>query len=281
MKYKLIISDFDGTLADTSGRASRTDLIPTPVLDAIEKFRKAGGKFVVCSGRATDTAHNVLKMANIVPEALITYQGSMAFVGNKTVVNGGVKADHASKILKEIKEKFNRECGTYINDVYYYEGSSPYSIGYADFCIKHGMRVENVNDLSAFVLSNGGESQKLIIAKSPDEDLAEIENYINEKFKGQLIANSGAPTILEIISTAYTKYTASKFIAEMLGVSEDETVTIGDSSNDLTLIEFGLGCAVADGSKELIAEADYVAPPIAQMPVKHIIDKILSDEDLV
>jgi hydroxymethylpyrimidine pyrophosphatase-like HAD family hydrolase len=143
------------------------------------------------------------------------------------------------------------------------------------------MRVENVNDLSSLILSNGGLSQKLIIAKSPDEDLAEIENYINEKFKGQLIANSGAPTILEIISTAYTKYTASKFIAEMLGVSEDETVTIGDSSNDLTLIEFGLGCAVADGSKELIAEADYVAPPIAQMPVKHIIDKILSDEDLV
>ena len=281
MKYNLIISDFDGTLADTSGRASRSDLIPTPVLDAIDKFRKAGGKFVVCSGRATDTAHTVLKMANLIPDALITYQGSMVFVGNETVVNGGVKSDLASKIVKDIKEKFNRECGTYICDVYYYEGDSPYTVGYADFCIKHGMKTEKLADLSAFIKENGGLSQKLIVTKAPTEELAEIHSYLSENYGDKIVANSGAPTILEIVSVDYTKYTASKFIAETFGVKEEETVTIGDSSNDLTLIEFGTGCAVGDGSKELINEADYVAPPIVEMPVKDIIDKILNGEDLV
>ena len=281
MKYKLIISDFDGTLADSGGRASQTDLIPAPVLDAIDKFRQAGGKFVVCSGRPTDTAHSVLNKAGLKPDALITYQGAIAFIGSEMVVNGGVKTDLASKIAKDIKDKFNRDCGTYISDAYYYEGDNPYTVGYANFCISHGMTVKKVEDLSSFITENGGVSQKLIVSKAPTEELADVQNYVMQNYGDKVVANSGAPTILEIVSVDYTKYTTSKFIAEKFGLKEEETVTIGDSSNDLTLIKFGVGCAVGDGSKELIANADYVAPPIGEMPVKNIIDKILNNEDLV
>ena len=281
MKYKLIISDFDGTLADTSGRAIRSDYVPVPVMEAIDKFRKAGGKFVVCSGRSTKTAVGVLELVGLQPDALIAYQGSVAYVGDKMVVNGGVKADLASKIAYDIKYKFKREAGAYISDNYYYDGDSVYSVGYAEFAKTHGHYVEKVKDLSEFILSNGEPAQKMIIAKSPSEPLTEELEGLQKLYAGQIDVNSGAPTILEIVSVDYTKYQTSKFIADTFGVSEEETVTIGDSTNDLTLIKFGRGCAVGDGSKELVLEADYVAPPIGEMPVKDIIDKILNDEDLV
>ena len=46
MKYKMIISDYDGTL----GVAPNND-IDKQTLDAINKFIAKGGIFSVCSGR--------------------------------------------------------------------------------------------------------------------------------------------------------------------------------------------------------------------------------------
>ena len=68
-------------------------------------------------------------------------------------------------------------------------------------------------------------------------------------------------------------------IAKELGVSEDETITIGDSTNDISLLKFGYGMAVASGTEELKKVAKYIAPPIEELPVKCVIEKILKGED--
>ena len=47
-KYKIILCDYDGTLAGSDNKISSENLI------AINSFIKRGGVFVVCSGRATD-----------------------------------------------------------------------------------------------------------------------------------------------------------------------------------------------------------------------------------
>ena len=46
MKYKLFITDYDGTLG---GAPENT--IDSQTLSAIDKFEQKGGKFVVCTGR--------------------------------------------------------------------------------------------------------------------------------------------------------------------------------------------------------------------------------------
>ena len=52
MKYKLVISDYDGTL----GCAPQND-IDAKTLSAIKKFQAKGGKFVVCTGRMFASVH--------------------------------------------------------------------------------------------------------------------------------------------------------------------------------------------------------------------------------
>ena len=47
-KYKIILCDYDGTLAGSDNKISSENLI------AINSFINRGGIFVVCSGRATD-----------------------------------------------------------------------------------------------------------------------------------------------------------------------------------------------------------------------------------
>ena len=48
-------------------------------------------------------------------------------------------------------------------------------------------------------------------------------------------------------------------LAERLGIKQEETIAVGDSSNDLAMIRAaGLGCAVANASDEAKAAAGYV-----------------------
>ena len=55
MKYKLFISDYDGTL----GEAPAND-IDSETLNAINEYIEKGGIFVVCSGRETSSIMRIL-----------------------------------------------------------------------------------------------------------------------------------------------------------------------------------------------------------------------------
>ena len=56
MKYKLFISDYDGTL----GKAPEND-IDFETRKAISEFTRKGGIFTVCSGRETGSINKILK----------------------------------------------------------------------------------------------------------------------------------------------------------------------------------------------------------------------------
>ena len=56
MKYKLFISDYDGTL----GVAPQNE-IDAETLEAINKYVDRGGVFIVCSGRETSSITRILK----------------------------------------------------------------------------------------------------------------------------------------------------------------------------------------------------------------------------
>ena len=60
MKYKLFISDYDGTLGEAPANQ-----IDVETLEAIAEFEKKGGVFVVCSGRETASIMPILKKFNI------------------------------------------------------------------------------------------------------------------------------------------------------------------------------------------------------------------------
>ena len=70
MKYKLIVSDFDGTLAVNS-------VVSNEVVKAINKYREAGGKFVLCTGRHRLSANAVIKRNGFETDGVISLQGPM------------------------------------------------------------------------------------------------------------------------------------------------------------------------------------------------------------
>ena len=71
MKYKLVISDYDGTLG-----GAPLNTIDSETLSAIKKFQDKGGKFVVCTGRMFSSAQRICKSANL-GGLCVSFQGAM------------------------------------------------------------------------------------------------------------------------------------------------------------------------------------------------------------
>ena len=81
------------------------------------------------------------------------------------------------------------------------------------------------------------------------------------------------PFIIEIIPHGINKGLAVEFIAKRHGIKREEIICIGDSENDLTMIEYaGLGVCVASGSSVAKEKADVIAPSCNDDPIKWLID---------
>ena len=72
MTYKALISDFDGTLANTDKTVSKENL------KAIEELFSAGKKFALCTGRMTESAKMLVEKLPFKP-LVGAYNGGVIF----------------------------------------------------------------------------------------------------------------------------------------------------------------------------------------------------------
>lgn len=269
MKYKLLISDYDGTT--TVG-----NVISQEVVNSIKEYRKNGGKFVFCTGRSEDSIFMVMKENGVEADAVISYQGSKIFADGKVLLEGGLPYELSYELIKDLR-KFNKGIVAFCKDVIYYEGNDGVE-DYVDFYRKLN-KSNKVSDLAQTVLDIKTDVQKLVITKTPDEDVSAIYKHFDSRYGSEVLTNSGGVTLIELVAEKYSKYHAASFIANYLGVEENETITIGDSTNDLSLINFGYGIAVESGSNELKKHAKHVAPAVDKFPLSYVIDKVLKNEE--
>ena len=82
--------------------------------------------------------------------------------------------------------------------------------------------------------------------------------------------------LIELSAAGGTKGEALARLAGRLGIARSEIVAIGDAEPDISMIEYaGFGVAVANGTDEVKAAADYVAPSAAEDGVAHVIEKFV------
>lgn len=275
MKYKLIVSDYDGTTA-IGGKINEN------VISAINRYRNNGGKFVFCTGRHYNSISEVIKTNGVKVDGLITLQGSYAEVDGKTIVEGGLHEKLVIDILNDA-HSFGLKGAVWRKDKLFYENSAG-ARRYASFFdgeTETVIATELVNDYSYFVNSKYGYFGKIVFLDVPTDIFNEFIPFINKKYQGVAVANSSGPNFIEIISNDYTKYKSTKKVAKYLGISESETLTIGDSLNDLTLLKYGFGVAVDNADENLKKLAKYIAPSVTENALEFIIDKILKEEDFI
>ena len=260
MKYKLIVSDFDGTMAVMGVMSKET-------IDAIKEYEKKGGKFVVCTGRTPSSIKE--KLGNTGFSAIAgTHQGSliMNLQTGEVLSNGGLDYLTASEIVKEVRK--DAPVVAYVGDDLIYEVSCRYSDVFKGICPEF-----QVDDLTEELKRRKQPVNRVIVSTIPERVPELMEKYA-KMFEGMAIANSGAPYIVELVSPKFTKKQAVEFMAKYYNIPLSEVLTVGDSTNDIPLLQGEWhGVAVGNAFNELKAVADEITVPISEHPIKYLIEK--------
>jgi len=253
-KYKIIACDLDGTLLNSKSQISDENL------EAIENLADKGVFFVPASGRTISE----------IPKELINNEKVRYVIAS----NGAVVFDKKTnnKILQCIsKEKLLKiydylvEYGAYIS--FRYDGrvfavenqQSDEALNYLNVCGPHRECMKNAilkEDMRKF-LSQIDYVEVFAVFFHTDED--------KENCKEKILALGDLKIVdawdynIEIFNIKTGKGEALESLAQSIGVDIADTIAVGDSENDATMIEkAGLGLAMANGKEHIKSIANEV-----------------------
>lgn len=266
INYRLIVSDFDGTLLTSD------HTVPEKVKNAINGYVAAGGIFAVCTGRMLRSILPRVKELGL-KGLVVAYQGSVIadIESGKIIKNGGFTCAQSAEVCRCIEE-----LGCPFN---VYSGDSLYTNIQKDnehlklYESITGVQAQHVDVLSDFVLSNNLCCQKAaVLVKPADRDALykELDNHLGDRYD----VTCSAKVLVEVSPKGDNKGAALKYIAGYFGIPLQSCVAVGDNLNDLSMINAaGVGVAVGNADAKLKAAADYVSVTNDEDAVAEIIEK--------
>ena len=273
LKYKLICSDLDKTLLVNN-------LIPQFNLDAIQKARKLGVKFVISTGRDIEIITHLLKQLNTDNS---DDEYTICCSGAKIYENKNKKIIYINYLSHEIVEQifdfgkkfpemytvFDTSDGVYVfNDIILKKERNEYGYKY-----KQLKTLDDIKDLKIirviFTCKNGTYLNNIL------KEIKEIKIFDN-KVDYYLTQNQ----FLEFNNLGVNKGEALKWLCNYLNIDIKETIAIGDSYNDESMLkEAGLGACVKSANDDIKKISKYVCEKdFFEGSVKEVIEKFVIND---
>jgi Cof subfamily protein (haloacid dehalogenase superfamily) len=273
-KYKLIVSDFDGTLADGERKVSKENI------EAVRAYTAAGGRFTIATGGMYPSIMRKLEEFDLIGDyPVASYDGSL--VNNvKTGERLNVLPIKRSTVLNAVKYCEDRgiQCQFYTESHVYTAEYNALMKLYAEFT---GVtdRVKVVGRLSDYLETDRDlELLKALIIADADK-MDKIERDINDYFKGETVFFRSARILTECVDSRSGKGNYVKWAANYYGVGTEETVAVGDSANDVSMLKAaGLGVAMANAGEDVKRAAKFITDDCKAGGVAKLIYKILDGE---
>lgn len=248
MSYRLIAVDLDDSLLGSDQKISEANK------RALFAARDKGVHVTIATGRMLDSAMPYIKELNIdIP--VITYQGAyiMDTQTEEILVRKLIPREYALKILEEGKKQ-DLHIQAYNESSYFFEEDNEFSRFYHKMT---GIQGEEVEDLFQLLI-NEEEPIKMMIIDEPSK-IAQLNPYFHELYGDVLQVLISMPEYLEFTAKEATKGNALALLGDMLGVSRDEIIAIGDSYNDISMIKYaGMGVAMDNAVDDVKSHAQYI-----------------------
>lgn len=266
--YKLLAVDMDGTLL----REDKT--ISGMTFKAVQDARKKGIKVVLSSGRHIGGIVDYLKKLNLLNkgEYAVTMNGcSVQEVSSrKLLYKKTLTYEDARKIIA-----FGKHLGA---DVELVSTDTFYVDKFKDFFQFDA----DVNKTRLKVISFDNIPHNIDIYKvafvNSKEILDKIIPLVPDSFRDEYTVVRSGDNFFEFLNKGANKGTAVAYMAEMLGISPEEVICIGDAENDTHMIKYaGLGVAMGNAYPSVKKIADYVTKTNEEDGVAHVINKFILD----
>ena len=265
MNYRLIVSDFDGTLRKTEGGISDGNI------GAIEDYIAAGGVFAFCTGRMLTSIMPYAKQLGL-KGLVVAYQGAVIadIESGKLLRDVRMDAEGAAEVCDYL-QGLGRHIHVYDGKDVYMNRDDEYKRYYEKVCGVSGILTGE--DVASVVREKGIRPQKVLSMNAAEEN-AEIFALVNGRFKDRYEVTSSSDFLVEVTSFGCNKGGALEFLAGYYGIPMEKTIAVGDNYNDIPMIEkAGLGVAVQNGVAEIKKEADFITKTCDEDGVGYVIRK--------
>lgn len=255
MDIKLIAIDLDGTLLDNKKRLS--DVNRQSLIQCVRK----GIWIVPCTGRTVHGIPEEIKGISGIRYAITTNGAVIEDMEEKTVIDTRMLSRELALELLYLVNSYHVMYDPYIDrrgitEPRFYEHLSEYGLPPELQEMVHKTRDVHPNIIE-FVEKNHKPVEKINLFFPEMEERSRLRAELEKR--EDILVTSSIPNNLEINAVGATKGEAILRLASYLGIDGKQTMAIGDGENDLSMIQkAGIGVSMKNGSKELLAAADYI-----------------------
>lgn len=263
MKKKIIFLDIDGTLTEPGSNEP-----PKSALFAIRKARELGHSVFLCTGRNFNMLSPLLKYDW---DGFVASSGGYIKCGSNVIYDCPMSEKQqqtAMDVLKENGVFRTVECkdGSYTDEGFKAflkehakEGGNSELLRWREQ-IEHALQIRPMKEY-------GGQPIYKIVIMSPSYDyLTEPKRVLEKEFAFCIQKEDRAGWINgEIVNRNFDKGKAIERVCSFLHVPIEDTAAIGDSMNDIEMLQSaGLSICMENGSESLKETADDICPSLKE-----------------
>jgi Cof subfamily protein (haloacid dehalogenase superfamily) len=270
---QLVVVDIDGTIAGPSNQVNPA------VVQALKTVQAQGIPVALATGRMYCSARRFhATIGSTLP--LIAYQGAWIQDPENGQLHHHVPApiDHVTTLFdyfEQLEEPVSLHL--YRNDQLYVRAILPET---AEYAARSGVEAIVVEDLR----SQLDIAPTKLLAMSQDVNLiAKSLADLKQRFRpDELYLTTSVSTFLEAAHPTVNKGAAVKYLAEeILKLSANQVMTIGDNFNDLEMLQYaGIGVAMGNAPAGVKAVADWVTTPVEADGVALAMEKLLLAKEI-
>lgn len=245
-KIKLVAMDLDGTML------SKESTITRRVKDVVAAVRAAGVYVTISTGRMFSSAVRFARELGL-EEPLITYQGALVkdYISGRVLRYLPLPRVYARDIITRVQQ-LGYHMNGYLGDRLVVEEANEIGRRYA---ARNGVDMEVVGDFNEYF----HEDPTKLVVIAEEEQVTELMAELLPVYQGKVHLSKSLTGFLEFSHPLATKGEALAYLAEYLNVPQAGVMAIGDSYNDVEMLQYaGVGVAVANAKEDVKLVADYI-----------------------
>ncbi|OFI05072.1 sugar phosphatase YidA [Clostridium acetireducens DSM 10703] len=274
MKYKLVCIDMDGTLLNDDKKISER------TLKTIKKAKEKGVNIVISTGRLFISADYYSDLIGVKTPVIASNGAYIREKDKDKVIYKSLLGVEKCKEIVNVLNKYNiyMHFNTY-NSILTRElvfSSAVYSKMNEGLPKDKKINITLVEKWEDTFNKYKDEILKCIIIEKDKEKLIKAKKEMSAIEGFEVVSSSKYN--FEIMNKGVSKGNAVKILSSYYNLHKDNIICIGDSENDLSMLEYaGLGIAMKNGEDYVKENADYITDTNNNDGVAKAIEKFILD----
>ncbi len=270
MTIRLLAFDYDGTAASDGA-------LPGPrVAAAVAAAQAAGVRVVLATGRPYASAIRYAVALGLT-DPVICFQGAMVkeVAGQRQLLYVEPLPGEPWREVLAFAEARRLDLTLYSEEALYHVFMHYPRAFYDQWFGLAMQQVGSFAEACQHIADHGQHALKgLFIGEPAANDHLIVE--LRARFADRMSVVRSHMLFVEVLSPIATKGHALAFLAERFGIAQAETMAVGDSGNDISMIQWaGLGVAMGNATPDVQAAANWIAPRVEEDGLVEVIERFV------